>query len=80
MCGFCNVWACVCVGFAMCGCVVCMCWFCNVKVCGFCNVWVCVCVGFVMCGRLYVWDLQCVGVWCVCVGFVMCGCVFVWVL
>jgi hypothetical protein len=25
MCGFCNVWVCVCVGFVM---------------CGFCNVWV----------------------------------------
>jgi len=34
MCGFCNVWVCVCVGFVMCGCV---------------YVWVCVCVGFVMC-------------------------------
>ena len=55
MCGFCNVWVCVCVG-------VCMCWFCKVCVylwvlkCvgvhmrGFCNVWVCLCVGFVMCG------------------------------
>jgi len=21
MCGFCNVWMCVCVGFVMCGCV-----------------------------------------------------------
>jgi hypothetical protein len=21
MCGFCNVWLCVCVGFVMCGCV-----------------------------------------------------------
>ena len=21
MCGFCNVWVCVCVGFVMCGCV-----------------------------------------------------------
>ena len=31
MCGFCNVWVCVCVGFVMCGCVC---------VCGFCNVWV----------------------------------------
>ena len=41
MCGFCNVWVCVCVGFVMCGCV-CM--------CGFYNVWVCVCVGFIMCG------------------------------
>ena len=40
MCGFCNVWVCVCVGFVMYGCG-CM--------CGFCNVWVCVCAGFVMC-------------------------------
>jgi len=40
MCGVCNVWVCVCVGFVMCG--VCM--------CRFCNLWVCVCVGFVMCG------------------------------
>jgi len=30
MCGFCNVWVSVCVGFVMCG--LCM--------CGFCNVWV----------------------------------------
>ena len=48
MCGFCNVWLCVCVGFVMCGCV---------------YVWVlyfegmCVCVGFVMCGCVYVWVL-----------------------
>ena len=35
MCGFCNVWVSVCVGFVMCGCV---------------YVRVCVCVGFVMCG------------------------------
>ena len=48
MCGFCDVWVSVCVGFVMCGCV---------YVCGFCNVWVCVCVGFVMCGCLYVWVL-----------------------
>ena len=40
MCGFCNVWVCVCVGFVMCGCV--YVWV--------CNVWVCVCVGFLMCG------------------------------
>jgi len=34
------VWACVCVGYVM---------------CGLCNVWVfCVCVGFVMCGLLCV--------------------------
>jgi len=46
MCGFCNVWVCVCVGE-------CMCRFCNVWVC------VCVCVGFVMCGYVcvYVWVL-----------------------
>jgi len=65
MCGFCNVWVCVCVGFVMCGCVyvcvvvLCMCGFCNVWcvyvcvgvcVCVFCNVWMCVCVSFVMCG------------------------------
>ena len=42
MCGFCNVWVCVCegvcMGFVICGCV-------------------CVCVGFVVCGCLYVWVL-----------------------
>ena len=41
MCGFCDVWVCVCVGFVMCGCVcvgfvmcggVCMRGFCNVCV------------------------------------------------
>ena len=37
VCGFYNVWVCVCVGVYM---------------CGFCNVWLCVCVGFVMCGCL----------------------------
>ena len=49
MCGFCNVWMCVCVGVCMygfcnvwmCVCVgVCMYGFCNVWMCGFCNVWV----------------------------------------
>jgi hypothetical protein len=44
MCGFCDVWVCVHVGFVMCG--VCM--------CGVCNVWVCVCEGFVMCECVYV--------------------------
>jgi len=39
MCGFGNVWLCVCVGVCM---------------CEFCNVWVCVCVGFVMCGSLVI--------------------------
>ena len=42
MCGFCNLWLCVCVGFV---------------ICGFCNVRVCVCVGFVMCGGVYMWVL-----------------------
>jgi hypothetical protein len=48
MCGFCNVWVCVCVGFVMGGCV---------YVCGFCNGWVCESVGFVMCGCVYMWVL-----------------------
>jgi hypothetical protein len=54
MCGFCNVWVCVCVGFVMCGCMcvlVCM--------CGFCNVWVCVCVCFFMCGCVCVGFVMC---------------------
>ena len=50
MCGFCNVWVCLCTGFVMCGCVcvgfvmvdvyvwVLQCV--DVCVCGFCNVWV----------------------------------------
>ena len=63
MCGFCNVWVCVCVGFVMCGCGLFNVWvFVCVCVCGFCNVWVCVCVGFVLCGHV-----------CVC-SFVTCGC------
>ena len=45
MCGFCNVWVCVYVGFVRCG--VCM--------CRFCNVCACVCVSFVLCGCVYVW-------------------------
>ena len=36
MCGFCNFWVCVCVGFVM---------DVYVYICGFCNVWVCVGVG-----------------------------------
>ena len=46
MCGFCNVWVCLCVGVFMCG-------FCNVCMCG------CVYVGFVMCGSgcVYMWVL-----------------------
>jgi len=34
MCGFCNVWVCVCVGFVMCACVY----------MGFFNVWMSACV------------------------------------
>jgi len=40
MCGFSNLWVCVCVGFVIVG--VCM--------CEFSTVWVCVCVGFVIVG------------------------------
>ena len=66
VCGFCNVWVCVCVGFEMCGC----------GMCGFCNVWMYVCVVYVMCGCVYLWDLLCVRM-CMC-GF--CNvCVYVWV-
>ena len=75
MCGFCNVWVCVC-GFVWV--YVCV----GVCMCGFCNVWVCVCVGFVcvwvnfvMCGCVCVGFVMCV---CVCVGFVF-GCVYVYV-
>ena len=45
ICGFCNVWLCVCVGFVMCGCEFGV--FSNVCVC------VCVCVGFVMCACVF---------------------------
>jgi len=47
MCGFCNVWMFVYVGFKCVG--VCM--------CGFCKVRVCVCVVIVKCGIVYVWVL-----------------------
>ena len=36
LCGFCNVWVCVCVGFVMCGV--------GVTACGFCMCGVGVCV------------------------------------
>jgi len=49
MCGFCNVWVSVFVGFVMC---VCVCEY-GGGVCNVC-VWVCVCVGFLMCGCVYV--------------------------
>jgi len=48
MCGFCNVWECVCVDFVMCG---------RMYVWVFCNVWAYVCLDFVMCGSVYVWVL-----------------------
>ena len=35
MCGFCDVWVCVCVGFVMCGCV--YVWVCNVWEEKFCD-------------------------------------------
>jgi hypothetical protein len=60
MCGLCNVWVCVCVGFVMCGCE-CM-W-------GFFNVWVCVCVGFLMCGCS---GNTCTCIYCVFVLFRLC--------
>ena len=49
VCGFCNVWVCVCVGFVMFGCV-----------CVFCNVWVCVFVGvLVICVLVFTVFLYC---------------------
>ena len=44
MCGFCNVWLGVCVGFVMYGCV-------------YECVGVCVCVSFVMCVCVILWVL-----------------------
>ena len=62
MCGFCNVWMCVYVGFVMCWCVYARIFKCvGVCVCGFCNVWLCVSLGFVMCGFYNVW--VCMYVW-----------------
>ena len=52
MCGFCNMWVCVCVGFVM-GERVCVRVGFEMCVC----VCVCVCVGFVMCERVCVWVL-----------------------
>ena len=46
MCGLCNVWVCVCVGFAMCGC------FGNKCTCIFCVFIVCTVFFFVL-FRLY---------------------------
>jgi hypothetical protein len=57
MCGFCNVWACVCVWVLYCvGVCVCMGFVMCGRVCvyGFCNVWMCVCVGvLVICVRVF---------------------------
>ena len=72
VCGFCNVWVCVCVGFVKCGCVwararahVCVVLKCvGVCMCGFCNVCVCVCLcGFCNCVCVYVCVCVCVYVW-----------------
>ena len=55
MCGFCNVWLCVFVGFVVLFCVFpWVLWFIVVCMCGFCNVWIllyvgCVSVVFLMC-------------------------------
>jgi len=65
MCGFCDVWVCVCAGFVMYGCV-CVCGFCNVCVC------VCVCVNFLMCG----FSGNCVGVLVTCVLVFTVVCIF----
>jgi hypothetical protein len=47
MCGFCNVWVCVCVGFVMCGCV-------------YVWVWLGMCVGMEGCveGWVRVWVVR----------------------
>ena len=55
---FCNMWVCVCVGFAICGYV--YVWglqYVGMCMCGVCNMWVCVCVGCAICGCVYVWGL-----------------------
>ena len=49
MCGFCNVWVCVFVGFVMCVCV-CVCVCVDFVMCEFAYVWVLQCVGVCMCG------------------------------
>ena len=52
MCGFCNVWACVCVGFVMCGCFgnMCTCIY-YVLYCFYCVLYClyCVFVLFLLC-------------------------------
>ena len=59
MCGFCNDWKYVsvgfeCVGMCMCGCVyVWVLLYVDVCMCGFCYVWVLLCVGVCMCGFCY---------------------------
>jgi len=46
MCGVCNVWMCVCVGFLICGCV----YVWGFVMCRCVYVWVVKCVGVCMCG------------------------------
>jgi len=68
MCGFCNVWMCLCLGV------------CNVCVCGICNVWLCVSVAFVMCFSVcmdFVMFVCRFGFSNLC--FFVCLCVYVWV-
>jgi len=43
ICGFCNVWVCVCVGFVICGCV-CVCGWVGFVMCGCVCGWVVLCV------------------------------------
>ena len=64
MCGFCNVWVCVSVGFVMCvGACMCGCVyvFCNVLVC----VWVLECVGVCICVVVLVICLHVFTVFCI---------------
>ena len=57
----------MCVGYVVCGCVVCgVCgvwgvWCVGCVVCGLCGVWGMWCVGCVVCGVCGVWDMWCVG-------------------
>jgi len=48
MCGFCNVWVCVCVGFVMCGC------FDNMFICIYCVLYCLYCVFVVFRLRIFI--------------------------
>ena len=68
MCGFCNVWMCVCVGFEICGVCVCvgfvMCWcfgnMCTCIYCVFVLFVLCFCIVSFMCIYSYLFCLY----WC----------------